>query len=315
MRKKIKISGTNIEIIRPFDGRNITTVLFDFDGTLSRERDGWVNLMVATCSAAMVQAVPEISVAEAVEWVITDIENTIGIPTYQQMKRLADEIAQRGGSSLSPQRYKDVYNEALIAMVKTAHRKFLAGELDIEALRVPGAIELLTALEKRLGKAALFLSSGTDIQPVRDSVNILGYENFFEDRIMASGSNGTNDDCPKQLIIEKLIRERKLQPGQLLTFGDGVPEIEYTEQSGGVCVGVLTPDQSHYESRGHFTIDRKRERLIKAGAHLLAPDFCYSAKLVEIVYSMQNLPMTHQASSTNDGNSSNENSYPLNNRW
>ena len=67
MRKTAKISGTNIEIIRPFDGRNLTTVLFDFDGTLSLERDGWVNLIVATCSAAMVQAVPGISVAEAVE--------------------------------------------------------------------------------------------------------------------------------------------------------------------------------------------------------------------------------------------------------
>ena len=41
------ISGKDIEIIRSFDGRNLTTVLFDFDGTLSRERDGWVNLMVA----------------------------------------------------------------------------------------------------------------------------------------------------------------------------------------------------------------------------------------------------------------------------
>ena len=36
----LPVPGTSIEIIRPFDGRAITTVLFDFDGTLSLERDG-----------------------------------------------------------------------------------------------------------------------------------------------------------------------------------------------------------------------------------------------------------------------------------
>jgi len=285
MRKTAKINGTNIEIIRPFDGRNITTVLFDFDGTLSRERDGWVNLMVATCSAAMVQAVPGILVSEVVEWVIADIENTIGIPTYQQMKRLADEIYKRGGAGLSPQRYKDIYNDALVSMVKTTHQKFLKGELNIEDLRVPGAIELLAELEKKFGKEALFLSSGTDIQPVRESVKILGYEKFFEDRIIASGSNGNSTQCPKKFIIEKLIEERDLKSGQLLTFGDGVPEIEYTEKIGGVGLGVLTPDQSYYEFRGHFTIEQKRERLIKTGAHILVPDFRCAAKLVEVVCS------------------------------
>jgi len=279
-------TGTNIEIIRPFDGRNITTVLFDFDGTLSRERDGWVNLMVAANSGAMAQAIPGMSVLEAVEWVINDIEQTIGIPTYQQMKRLADEISNRGGSNLSPQRYKDIYNDALTSMVKTAHQRYLSGELEIEDLRVPGAIELLTELNRKFGKNALFLSSGTDIKPVKESVKILGYEKFFEDRIMASGLNGNHDNCPKQLIIEKLIAERNLQPGQLLTFGDGVPEIEYANRSGGICVGVLTPDKSHYENRGHFTIEKKRERLIKAGANIVVPDFRDSSKLVAIVCSV-----------------------------
>ena len=285
MSKTIKISGTNIEIIRPFDGRNLTTVLFDFDGTLSRERDGWINLMVATCSAAMVQAVPNIAVKKAVEWVINDIEGTIGIPTYQQMKRLADEISKRGGSSLSPKQYKDVYNNALVSMVKTVHRGLKNGELDIEDLRVPGSAKLLTELSEKFGTNALFLASGTDIEPVKESVKILDYENFFKDRIIASGSNGNNSDCPKKLIIEKLVEEQNLQPGQLLTFGDGVPEIEYTKKFGGVCVGVLTPDQSHYELRGQFTIEKKRERLIKAGAHLLVPDFRFPTKLLETVFS------------------------------
>ena len=278
-----KINGTNIEIIRPFDGRNLTTVLFDFDGTLSRERDGWINLMVVTNSAALVQAIPDMSVAEAVEWVINDIEQTIGIPTYQQMKRLAEEIDRRGGTSLSPQRYKEVYINALTAMVQSVHQKLTNHELELEELRVPGSIELLTELRHRFGADALYLASGTDITPVKESVKLLGYQKFFGDRIIASGSTVNPDECPKQIIIETLVADRNLQPGQLLCFGDGVPELEYANAFGGVCVGLLTPDSSHYELQNHFTMDRKRTRLIKAGAHVLAPDYRYVSKLADIL--------------------------------
>lgn len=285
MEKRNKMRKTNIEIIRPFDGRNLTTVLFDFDGTLSRERDGWVNLMIATNSAAMIQAIPDVSIPEAVEWVIHDIEESIGVPTYQQMKRLADEINKRGGASLAPQRYKDIYNDALLSLVKTIHRRFKQAEINVEELRVPGAFELLTVLMKKFGNDALYLSSGTDIQPIKESVKILGYDTFFEDRIIASGSNGNNHDCPKQLIIENLVEKQGLQSGQLLTFGDGIPEIKNTVQFGGVAVGVLTPDCGNYEQRGHFTVEKKRQRLINAGAHLIVPDFRSANKLLEIVCS------------------------------
>ncbi|MDZ7263975.1 MAG: HAD family hydrolase [candidate division KSB1 bacterium] len=281
------ISKTNLEIVRSFDGRNITTVLFDFDGTLSRERDGWINLMVATCSGAMVQALPQMAVTEAIAWIIREIESTIGIPTYQQMKRMADEIIRRGGQGLSPQRYKDVYTLALEAMVKTAHQKMLRGELSIGELRVPGAIDLLEKLAAKLGREALFLASGTDIKPIQESVRFLGYEQFFGDRIIASGSNGNHEECPKQAIVETLVAERKLKPGQLLTFGDGVPEIKYTRSVGGITVGVLSPDQSHYAFTGHFTIAGKKKRLIDAGAHVLVPDFRSADELLEVVFSKQ----------------------------
>ena len=280
-----KIPGTNIEIIRPFDGSNISTVLFDFDGTLSRERDGWINLMVATNSAALAQAVPDIPVEEAVESVIQDIEATIGIPTYQQMSRLVNEIVKRGGKNLPAQRYKDVYNHALQSMVNAIHQKLFNRELSLADLRVPGALKLLGEFKKRFGADALFLASGTDIRPIQNSVKLLGYDEFFGDRIIASGSTNNAEDCAKQLVIEQLVRDRNLQPGQLLCFGDGVPEIEKTNRIGGICVGVLTPDRSHYENQGYFTIEKKRERLIRAGVHLLVDEFRDAAKLIEIVCS------------------------------
>ena len=55
----------------------------------------------------------------------------------------------------------------------------------------------------------------------------------------------------------------------ILTFGDGFPEMLYTYLAGGVGVGVLSRDESHYEHLGHFTVEQKRQRLLDSGAHIL----------------------------------------------
>ena len=54
-----------------------------------------------------------------------------------------------------------------------------------------------------------------------------------------------------------------------MTFGDGFPEMLYTHRAGGVCVGIVSRDQSHYEHLGHFTEEQKKLRLLNAGAHLI----------------------------------------------
>lgn len=272
-----------MELIRPFDGRSITTVLFDFDGTLSLERDGWVNLMVATNSAALAQAVPEISPEEAEEWVLRDIETSIGIPTYMQMKQLAAEIERRGGTALAPGRYKKVYISAVEAMVDSIHRKLEKNEINVESLRVPGALDLLNELAAKFGKESLYLASGTDIDPIKHSVRLLEYDGFFGDRVVASGSLANPEMCAKKNVVQRLLNEQHIGPGQLLCFGDGSPEIQYTSDAGGICVGVLSPDRSYYENDGHFTVSQKRERLINAGAHVLVSDFSDAARLVEVV--------------------------------
>ena len=284
--KPITVSGTNIEIVRPYDGRKLTTVLFDFDGTLSLERDGWPDLMVSTNSAALAQAVPSMRVDEAVKWVIEDIEKTIGLPTYMQMKRLTEYIKRRGGTALEPQRYKDTYNNALVAMVRSKYRELETGELTLNDLRVTGALDLLKELSRNAGfKGGLYLASGTDIGPIEKSARLLKYKEYFGKRIVASGSTGNPEQCPKKLVIDRLIKEQNLQSGQILCFGDGFPEILYAYHANGVCVGVLTPDHSHYEHRGHFTVENKRARLIHAGAHILVPDFRDASYLVQIVCS------------------------------
>ncbi|HIH91738.1 TPA: hypothetical protein HA281_02975 [Candidatus Woesearchaeota archaeon] len=41
----ITIPHSSIEIVRPFDGSRVTDVLFDFDGAISLERDGWLDII------------------------------------------------------------------------------------------------------------------------------------------------------------------------------------------------------------------------------------------------------------------------------
>ena len=305
-----RVAGTHIEIVRPFDGRALRAVLLDFDGTLSLERDGWPNLMVATNSAALAQAVPGVSPAEAIDWVIRDIEFNIGAPTFVQMKRLAAEIVRRGGVATDAGRYKAVYNHALVAMVAAVHSRLASGQIHIADLTVSGAFDLLEALRDQFGHRALHLASGTDIAPVRESVRLLGFDVFFCDghgepagpddpagrndrdacfsnRIIAAGSTGDPEQCAKELVIAKLVAEENLQPGQLLCFGDGFPEILHAYRAGGVCVGVVTPDHSYYESQGHFSVAQKRERLVHAGAHVLVPDFRDAETLVQVLRSGQ----------------------------
>ena len=280
----IKVPDSNIEIIRPFDGNKITSVLFDYDETLSTERSGWPNLMISSNSAILIQALPNITSEEAASWVIKDIEESIGIPTYTQMKRLAKHIEDLGGNPKDPQKYKNIYNEALKAMVTSRHEKLKSKEITKEDLRVKGSLDFLKKLSLKFNEN-LYLASGTDVSAIKQSAELLNYHEFFKENIVGAGSTNNPEQCAKQSVINKLVNEKNLKPGQLVCFGDGFPEILHTYHAGGICVGLLTPDKSNYESQGHFTIKQKRERLINAGAHILIPNFSDAEKLIQLITS------------------------------
>ncbi|MCA9101668.1 MAG: hypothetical protein KDA63_10985 [Planctomycetales bacterium] len=261
----------NIEIVREFDGSEISVALFDFDGTISDERVGWPNLAVANNVAyLMALSSPHVDHRHAEEMVLAELEATIGVPTYVQMKRLAEMIVDYGyeGPELDPQMFKNSYNDALVGMVASRRAKLATGELTMDDLRINGAVQLLEELAPRLSRG-IYLASGSDLSAVTESVEHLGYGTYFpQERIMAAGSLGPEDDA-KEAIIGHLLDEVGVRGEELLTFGDGFPEMLYTYRAGGVAVGVLSRDESHYEHLGHFTVAQKRERLINAGAHVL----------------------------------------------
>ncbi len=267
-------TDSNIEIVRPFSGRSLSVGLFDFDGTISDERVGWPNLIVANNVAYLIAlSSPHLEHRQAEELVLADIEATIGIPTYLQMKRLRTMIEKHGyqGPELDPRMFKDSYNDALIGMVSSRRAQLATGEMTMDDLRIDGAMELLQGINARLSRG-IYLASGSDLDAVTESVEHLGYSEFFpRERIAAAGSLGPEDDA-KEAVIDGLLNDSGIRGEELVTFGDGFPEMLYTHRAGGVGVGVVSRDESHYEHLGHFTIEQKKQRLLNAGAHLIVHD-------------------------------------------
>lgn len=288
LQNPVTVAGTNnnITIVREFDGQPISVGLFDFDGTLSDERIGWPNLMVANNVAFLIAlSSPHLEHKQAEKMVIEDIEKTIGIPTYMQMKRLCTMIKENGyvGPTLDPKMFKDAYNDSLVGMVESRRARLAAGEISMDNLRIAGTFELLTALQKKLTKG-IYLASGTDVEAVAESVEYLGFSRFFpRERIAGAGTLSPEKDA-KEAVIKKLLNENGMHGNELITFGDGFPEILHTYLAGGVGIGVVTRDQSHYEHQGHFTIKQKEQRLINAGAHVIVRNpFQNIPQLLELV--------------------------------
>src|SRR5262249_27327744 len=99
-----------IERLRP--GANASSArvaLFDFDGTISVIRSGWVEIMVPM----MVEILLELKTGEREEDLRAIVEEFVGRltgkQTMYQMIALAEEIEKRGGTPLDPLQYKQRY--------------------------------------------------------------------------------------------------------------------------------------------------------------------------------------------------------------
>src|SRR4051794_30327372 len=108
-----------MEILSPgANAADAKVVLFDFDGTLSIIRSGWVDVMVPM----MVEALLEQKTGES-EQDLTDLARDFvgrltGKDTIYQMIELADQISKRGGTPLEPIAYKRRYLDLLWTMIR-----------------------------------------------------------------------------------------------------------------------------------------------------------------------------------------------------
>src|SRR5437764_8305807 len=92
--------------------------IFDFDGTLSLIRTGWMNVMVPM----MIEILAELRTGETNDQLRTVVEDFVwrltGKETLYQMIELANQVALRGGTPLDPLRYKRLYLDRLSAVIE-----------------------------------------------------------------------------------------------------------------------------------------------------------------------------------------------------
>jgi beta-phosphoglucomutase-like phosphatase (HAD superfamily) len=196
------------------------------------------------------------------------IERTTGVQTISQMHGLVDLVHEFGivpkDQILPAAKYKDIFNEELMALVNLRLGKLAAGELNISDFTLKGALPFLRALQG--AGLRLYLASGTDDEDVKREAACLGYADVFNGGIY--GSIGQVAKDAKKIVIERILNEVNGAFNQLVAFGDGPVEIREAKRRGAVGIGVASD-----ELRRFGLNLEKRRRLIRAGADALVPDY------------------------------------------
>ena len=251
--------------------------VLDFDGTLSLIREGWQQIMIPYFTEAL-QDTPtgkersfESLEALAKEFIFLHT----GKQTIYQCIALAEEIQKLGGTPLDPQAYKDEYHRRLLHRIDDRLKGLEDGSISPESLTVPGSYELLDMLQSH--GVSLYLASGTDEEYVLTEAKLLRVDQYFAGHIY--GAQRDYQNFSKKMVIERILRENHLSGAELLGFGDGYVEIENVREAGGYAVGVASN-----ETTRQGIDDWKRERLIRAGADMIIPDYRNIAELEQTLF-------------------------------
>ncbi|MCE5239151.1 HAD hydrolase-like protein [bacterium] len=267
------LPGTHIEVRSPdlVRGR-LRFALFDFDGTISLIREGWQQVMIPMMVELLQQTGTDES-AEQLEAIVSEfVTRLTGKQTIYQMIALADEIKLRGLEPEEPLVYKNMYLDLLWERICHRVEGLQRGEIDPEAMLVPGARHML----QRLADAGItmYLASGTDHRFVVSEAQALKVDHFFGEYIYGAQDNYQN--FSKKMVIDRIIAENSLHGPEFCAFGDGFVEVEDAKDSGGLAVGVATNEETR-EGINEW----KRNRLIQAGADLIIGDFAEADKLLD----------------------------------
>src|SRR3954453_3640808 len=194
MRKMVEIISRGVRA----DATRVA--LFDFDGTLSTIRSGWMEVMVPM----MVELLAETRSGESEQELSTVVSEFVyrltGKQTIYQAIELADQIAKRGGTPLAPLVYKRMYLDRLWNRIENRVEELRNGAREPDKYLVPGSRALLEALQSR--GYTLYLASGTDDAYVQDEAKLLDVHRYFK------GVYGALDDYKsfsKAILIDRII--------------------------------------------------------------------------------------------------------------
>jgi len=255
--------------------RHAKIALFDFDGTLSTIRAGWIDVM----APMMVEILSATKTAESEAALFTLVEEFIarltGEQTIYQMIELARQVELRGGKPLEPLAYKRMYHDRLMERIAHRREELRSGAVSPEKYLVPGARAWLTSLRER--GLRLYCASGTDEVYTLEEAELLKVRDFFD-----GGVYGAQDDYKsfsKEILIQRIIHKLECRGDELLGFGDGYVEIKNLKDAGGIAVGVATA-----EPECRAVDEWKRRRLVEVGADFIIPNFLHHAELLEALF-------------------------------
>lgn len=242
----------------PLDRGPVRAVLFDFDGTISTLRHGWEAVMKPLMLEVLSPAGGPFE-----EMVDRYIDESTGIQTIAQMKWLSETVRRLGLRAEDPWHYKAEYNRRLMETVGARLRSLESGVLNREDFLIAGSEAFLQSLHDR--GVRLYVASGTDHPDVVREVAALGLEGYFD---LVAGAPTGSENCSKEAVIGRLLRDEGLTGGDFAVIGDGKVEIRLGREACARTVGLATD-----EARRSGVDPVKRERLIKAGADAIAGDF------------------------------------------
>ena len=266
-----------IELIRPgASAAKGRVAFFDFDGTLSLIRSGWVDVMVPMMVEILVDLKTGESEAELTAIVEEFVWKLTGKETIYQMMEFAEHVQKRGGSALEPLEYKKKYLDLLWVKIRGRVEALQQGKASPEEYMVPGARKLLEHLKARGLK--MYLASGTDEIYMKEEARLLDVSLYFK-----GGVYGAQDDYKsfsKKILVNRILSQTNVRGVEILGFGDGYVEIEEVKLVGGTAVGVATTEPACME------IDSwKRQRLIGVGADFIVPNYLALADIDRMLFS------------------------------
>ena len=249
--------------------------LFDFDGTISLIRSGWVEVMVPMMVEILMDLHTGESEADLRALVDDFVARLTGEQTIYQMMELARQVELRGGKPLEPLAYKRMYHDKLMATIEYRRQDLRRGVVPPEKYLVPGARAFLESLRERGLK--LYCASGTDEVYTLEEAGLLGVRDCFQ-----GGVYGAQDDYrsfSKEILIHRMISGLECKGDELLGFGDGYVEIKNVKDVGGIAVGLATD-----EPECQLVDEWKRERLVSVGADFIVPNFLPREELLEELF-------------------------------
>jgi phosphoglycolate phosphatase-like HAD superfamily hydrolase len=265
-----------IEIIRQgISVDRAKVALFDFDGTLSLIRTGWVDVMVPM----MVEILAELKTGEKEGDLRTLVDDFVGRltgeQTIYQMIELTRQVEKRGGKPLTPLEYKSMYHDRLMQKIQHRREELRQGKVSPDRYLVPGARAFLESMRGR--GLRLYCASGTDQAYTLEEARLLEIEHYFDGRIY--GALDDYKSFSKEILIRKMVSSMECRGNELVGFGDGYVEIKNVKDAGGVAVGVATD-----EPECRVVNQWKRERLVKVGADFIVPNFLCREQLLNVLF-------------------------------